>query len=201
MGNKLSRKNQDNEIRELRHRLANLERIDTDKDGLITKEEFATWQDNQKTTLEHFRQSIVEHEQEKFHTKEIKYQNQIIELKKQISTLDTFLKEKQKKSVEILQKTNQNDKLNNDKLENKDEQNSPGQNNLKSSLSQEQIDSVVDKMIDNQAVNIQYLPDFVERQLYRNIFTILLGLLGEIVDESSINFLGHQITMKLGSQN
>ena len=136
MGNKLSRKNQDNEIRELRHRLANLERIDTDKDGLITKEEFATWQDNQKTTLEHFRQSIVEHEQEKFHTKEIKYQNQIIELKKQISTLDTFLKEKQKKSVEILQKTNQNDKLNNDKLENKDEQNSPGQNNLKSSLSQ-----------------------------------------------------------------
>ena len=196
MGNKLSRKNQDNEIRELRHRLANLERIDTDKDGLITKEEFATWQDNQKTTLEHFRQSIVEHEQEKFHTKEIKYQNQIIELKKQISTLDTFLKEKQKKSVEILQKTNQNDKLNNDKLENKDEQNSPGQNNLKSSLSQEQIDSVVDKMIDNQAVNIQYLPDFVERQLYRNIFTILLGLLGEIVDESSINFLGHQITMK-----
>ena len=85
MGNKLSRKNQDNEIRELRHRLANLERIDTDKDGLITKEEFATWQDNQKTTLEHFRQSIVEHEQEKFHTKEIKYQNQIIELVELIS--------------------------------------------------------------------------------------------------------------------
>lgn len=38
------------------------------------------------------------------------------------------------------------------------------------------------------------MPDFVERQIYKNVFNLLIGLLNKSLSSSSIKFLGHELT-------
>lgn len=63
---------------------------------------------------------------------------------------------------------------------------------------EESIDLYVEDML--QKHRIQYLPEFVERSLYKNIFTLLMTFLDSVVSKNQINLVGHKITFKLESQ-
>lgn len=59
------------------------------------------------------------------------------------------------------------------------------------------IEEYVEKMISDPNININYLPDFVEKQLYRNIIKIVLNLLDHILNNSHITVFNHEIKFDL----
>ena len=73
-------------------------------------------------------------------------------------------------------------------------------NNLSvfNSTSRQQINQFIeDKILSNSNINIKYLPDYVERQLYRNVMNIAIGSLEAILNTITINILGHTISINI----
>jgi len=64
-------------------------------------------------------------------------------------------------------------------------------------FSPEHLEQVIETILQDADINIKYLPDAVERHLYRNVFQILIGVLGQIVRESSMEILGHELRFQL----
>jgi len=185
MGNIFS--SNEREFTLLKDRIQNLEAYDKNRDGLISKEEFENWQKTQAEELEIFRQKIIT-------MKDREYSEKLNDLKKQLETLKNINQDlnqklvKQTTTIDVLENTLQAE----GKVDPLDLKNA-----LFSQNSKERIQEVVERMIQNDAVNIDYLPDFVEKQLYQNVFTILLGLVNELVEGSSIELLGHKIDLKM----
>ena len=48
-------------------------------------------------------------------------------------------------------------------------------------------------MLENENINSSIIPDYVERKIYTNVFTILISIMKEIIDDTSINFLNQNI--------
>jgi len=67
-------------------------------------------------------------------------------------------------------------------------------------ISKEKIDEYVEKLLTDENINIKYLPDFVERQIYRNVFNLMINLLENICETTNVSLLGHQITMGIKPQ-
>ena len=65
------------------------------------------------------------------------------------------------------------------------------QNNI--DLNNQRIDELVDKILDDKNINCSFLPDVVEKQIYKNVLTIGLELLKQTLENSKINFIGHEI--------
>lgn len=65
------------------------------------------------------------------------------------------------------------------------------------SIDEERIRSIVDKFLENQKINVGFIPDVVERNLYVNLLRILLHLLNEVSKETSLTFLGHEIQISV----
>lgn len=64
-------------------------------------------------------------------------------------------------------------------------------------FSQDHLEEIIERILQDETINIRYLPDAVERHLYRNVFHILLGVLSEIVRGSSMELLGHELRFQL----
>lgn len=198
MGNFFSRKqsrSNQSEINELRDRLSDLENLDKNKDGIITKDELQGWMNEQKKDLDSFRKKIEQTTEAKYHEALIKSerdlndaQQSMKDLKKELkslkkinSKLEQELKQKYDEDIELTQSKTANGMTVKDLTR----------------ISKSQINKFVDELLDDEDVNSKYIPDFVERQLYRNIFKILLGTLDNLFDSTSVKFMGHQITFDL----
>jgi signal transduction histidine kinase len=73
--------------------------------------------------------------------------------------------------------------------------------NLKlSNLSEHMIDEFVEEILKNKDINIGYLPDYVEKRIYKNVFTILINLLDNSVDTTSVQLLGREIKFDFSPQ-
>ena len=59
------------------------------------------------------------------------------------------------------------------------------------------LESYIEELLQNPEININYFPDGLERQLYRNVFGVLLGALDKVVENTSLNVLGHTIKLEL----
>ncbi|ARF09589.1 hypothetical protein Indivirus_1_212 [Indivirus ILV1] len=105
--------------------------------------------------------------------------SQINELSKQIESLKSinYGLELKSKDIDMNQTINLNNKIND--------------------LSKAKIDKFVEKLLADNNVNIKYLPDFVERAIYKNILNLIIGLLNNTLNTFSINFLGHHMTINV----
>jgi hypothetical protein len=209
MGSWFSKANGDmstNELNELKERLTNIEKLDRDNDGVVSKEELDLWMTEQRNDIEEFKHKIEE-------KTEAKYQQILMESERELSDARQELKD-MKKQVKTLKSINS-------KLEHKlQEENNisditisvDGENismdNREIDLSNEQatklneisrkrINKFVEEILDDQNINIKYLPDFVERQIYRNVFNILINLLDNLFDKTTLRFMGHKLTFDL----
>lgn len=145
----------------------------SNKNNFMTKEEI-------NLLLKDFKNKIIlEYEQ-----KLLNANNEIRELQKQIDTLKS-MNENLKENVPNINQSDF-DFISNDCAKAK----------LKD-LSKKRIDSLVNDILKNENINIKYLPDFVEKQIYKNIFTILINLIDKLFDNISINILNHKITFDL----
>ena len=59
------------------------------------------------------------------------------------------------------------------------------------------IDAFVDLLLRDKNVNCRYLPDFLERDIYRNLIRLILGNLTEIVRSVRIKIMNHVITLHI----
>ncbi len=66
--------------------------------------------------------------------------------------------------------------------------------------SEKKIEEFVQNILDNPDTNISWLPDVVERRLYKNIATIIINLLESTIENSDITFLGHTIRFVMDPQ-
>lgn len=57
----------------------------------------------------------------------------------------------------------------------------------------------VAEMLAKEECNIDYIPDFIEKRLYEKIFEMILKLLDHTLSTTSLNVMGHQITLQLAS--
>jgi hypothetical protein len=68
---------------------------------------------------------------------------------------------------------------------------------LSKHISVDAIEEYVNGMIADSDINITYLPDFVERQLYKNVLKMVLGILDNILNNSHITVFNHEINFEL----
>lgn len=66
-------------------------------------------------------------------------------------------------------------------------------------LSKDEIKHFVESLLTNDNVNIKYLPDSVERNLYVNVFTILMEILKETLTGVKIDMMGHKLKLYITS--
>tara|TARA_R100001163_G_C5061388_1_gene198285 strand:- start:140 stop:766 length:627 start_codon:yes stop_codon:yes gene_type:complete len=192
MGNLFSSKSNSSlqktsELEALQARLSVLEAqaIDLNNDGVISKDEFNRWKKQQENDFAVFRKKLID-------SKEQEYSEKITDLKRQIKSLRHINKGLSKEIKE------QNEKLTNINVDNAvAKPRIVKKAELFSVVSKQRIKEAVDRMLANKTINVGYLPDFVERQIYNNVFNILLGLVNELVEGSHIKLLGHQITLDL----
>lgn len=177
--------NNNEEIEELKKRLSNLETIDKNGDGRISKEEIDIWMTDQKRDIVALERSI-----------EDKYQKVIQEnqeYKRQIAELECY--------VDTLKQTNKQLKVdiqNARKLELAGLPNTNNNNKLRlSEMSKARINEFVEELLNDENVNIKYFPDSIERKIYRNVFNILINLLDNVLDSTSVEFLGHKLTFDI----
>ena len=62
-------------------------------------------------------------------------------------------------------------------------------------MSEQRLSSIVQDMLDDPDTNIPWLPDFVERKLYMNIFTIAMNMFERVIEDTQLHFMGHQLQM------
>ena len=70
---------------------------------------------------------------------------------------------------------------------------------IRPKISIEKIQDFVDKLMENPDINVRFIPDFAEKKLYKNVLKMLLSIINEIVSETKIEILGHNILLNVTS--
>jgi hypothetical protein len=65
------------------------------------------------------------------------------------------------------------------------------------SISSDNISKFVDELLDNKEVNMSYLPDGVEKQVYKNLLVYGLNIMKEVISTSKVQVVGHEITFTI----
>ena len=125
---------------------------------------------------------------------DINIQNQLlkkqnIELQKQVFNLREII-EKDRANLELIKKEllQKEEKSKKEKLER-------FYKNLDSS-----VDKYVDEMLKDEEIN-SVIPDYIEKKIYKNVFTIVLKLVRNITDSTSISFLDQELTFTLNQKD
>lgn len=116
----------------------------------------------------------------------LRSQNQ--ELKKQIKSLKEII-DKDKNNLAIAKK-----ELEEQEKKDKKEKLEEFYNNLDSS-----IDKYVNEMLKDDEIN-SVIPDYIEKKIYKNVFTLVLKLVRNITDSTSIKFLDQELKITLDSK-
>ena len=87
MGNILKKDRTSEQLRTLEYRLANLEGIDRDQDGVVSKDEFELWKKRQQVDLEDFKQKVIDEEKLKNEKVLLQKDAELKELKKELKAL------------------------------------------------------------------------------------------------------------------
>jgi len=196
MGKKSSKIKRNNEdtINELQKRLEDLENIDRNEDGKFDKKEINRWLKRQRKDINNFKKEIE---------KEItnRYNYQINSYKKNLSNAQLTIRDLQK---QILSLKNFNRHLETKMSDLDEEMVKKLSQNIKDTgilsngtVTKKRINELVDKLISDKNVNISYLPDFVEKQIYKNVLHMIISLLHGVIKTSSVEFLGHQLKFTL----
>lgn len=165
-------------IDEIKERLTSLEGIDRNGDGIISKDEMEVFMRKQQDEMDKFKNDMNMHVADK--NRELDAAKKMIEVQsKKIRDL-----EKKNSELTLLCHNTSGTNMQNARLDLKE-------------LSKDRIDIIVDDLLKNEDINIKYFPDWVEKKLYTNVFTILVGIIENILEDASINFLGHQISFQL----
>lgn len=67
---------------------------------------------------------------------------------------------------------------------------------LEKKISKDRINEYVDQLLKDSSMDISYLPSLVEKQIYKNVITLIIDILTTTIDSTNIHFMGHDLVMK-----
>ena len=186
MGNFFSHENNNNNnLQDLQNRLERIEKLDLNNDGVISKDEFEKWKNNDLVTL---KDAIKDEVRQEYEEKLNDLNSTINDLNKQLTSVKNVNKELEdtmKDKNALIERMGANINTDDDVKE------------LVKMLSKEQINRYVEELLEDEGTNIKYLPDFVERQIYRNIFKLIIKLMNKILGSMSFELVGHKLHMNM----
>ena len=172
MGSKQSKLEED--LKNIKNQLTSITNIKAG-DGAISKNDFNKWQKEQDSKMLDLEEKLMMK-----YSKIVDSKNtEINDMKKQIEALQSINHALESK---LMSKTNVNQ--------------TPNYGTM-SDISKQKIEEFVNNLMNDENVNIKYIPDFVEKQIYRNIFSIMLSVLDNVLETSSIKLMGHEIVFNL----
>ena len=174
-----------NHSTDLYERLEKLEKLDINNDGIISKEEFERWKNNDLVIIKN---NIKDDIKREYENKLLHLNDTISNLNKEILSLQYVNKDLEtslKNKNNLIEKLGSN--INND----------TNVNELLSLLSREHINKYVEEMLMDEETNIKFLPDVVERQIYRNVFRLSIKLINKILNTMSFQMVGHKLHMSM----
>lgn len=59
------------------------------------------------------------------------------------------------------------------------------------------INMIVDRYLKDEHINNKFIPDVVEKRIYRNILRLITGLAKDTLGHANIQILGHQINFNI----
>jgi hypothetical protein len=187
MGNYMS--NQSNlhqqQLLQLQERLEKIEKIDLNGDGVISKNEFEKWKND---GLQEIKKSIKNEVKSEYENQVSNLNNTVDSLSKEIETLRATNKELEdilKDKNTLIQRLGANIDSDEDVQE------------LVSMLSRDQINMYVEDLLADEETNIKYLPDVVERQIYRNIFRLAIKVLNKMMGSMSFEMVNHKMKINM----
>ena len=66
-----------------------------------------------------------------------------------------------------------------------------------SGIDRKGIEDLVDDLLKDESVNVAWLPDEIEREVYIAVIGLVLGIFEEVIQSLTINLYGHTITCKV----
>lgn len=95
---------------------------------------------------------------------------------------------------EVLQLRNENEQL----KERLNKCSCDSESEAQSQVSKKEIINFVEeKILANENINMSYVPDSIEKEMYRKSALVLLSTIEEVLKTTKIEFMGHRITLKL----
>jgi hypothetical protein len=67
----------------------------------------------------------------------------------------------------------------------------------KAPIDKRPLESFVTSLLNEKMINLSYLPDFVERQIYTNCLILMFNVSQSFLASTSIEILGHALTLQL----
>ncbi len=64
-------------------------------------------------------------------------------------------------------------------------------------ISEDKIDEFIDSVLKDKNINIDYLPDTVEKKIYKNVLLLIFNMMDKTFDHTSFKFIGHEIKLTI----
>lgn len=64
-------------------------------------------------------------------------------------------------------------------------------------ISTEAIDHIVDELIADPDLKMEFVPDSIERKMYTNMLKVLLGVIQKTLDNASMEIIGHEFKIQM----
>jgi hypothetical protein len=170
-------------VKMLQKELQTIKDLDKNKDGVVTKDEILLWQKEQKNKMQILEERIENELSQKYVKLIQEKETALISANSVIEELTKQLNAAKNICTGLEQQMNKPDTIN-------------SVNHVKT-LSKERVNEFVEKLLADESVNISYLPDFVEKQIYKNTLNLLIGLLNNTLNTASLNIIGHQLTFSI----
>ena len=145
----------------------------------VSKDEFEQWKNEQQLKFNELEEMVEKRVTMKYDKLLTEKDILIADLEKQVNSL-----------------TNSNATLEGKLLHISSTQTVPEQLKLRE-LSRAKVDEFVETLLKDENVNISYLPDWVERKIYKNVLNLILGLLDNTFNSTSVKLLGHLLTVNI----
>lgn len=75
--------------------------------------------------------------------------------------------------------------------------NTTNENDTSNENEEKAINEIVERYLKNEHVNSTFIPDFIEKRLYRNMLKLVTGILKDTIKNTNVEVLGHKITLSM----
>lgn len=63
------------------------------------------------------------------------------------------------------------------------------------------VEEFVNKLMKDEEINISWLPDMVEKQIYINVFNMILKILSDSFKDTSVSLINHKLKINLSASS
>jgi len=146
--------------------------IDQNNDNIISRDEFDSWNYEMRENINKIKNK----------NKEIitQFEKSIADKNKEINELKNY--------IQTLEQTTEELQKSNNKLSNQSDYKTE---EIKSIINKVKVRQYVKKILKDEQININGMPDRIEQAIYTNIIYIIMQMISDITQDSQLKFINH----------